>query len=329
MIPEFFSHTRIRFAPIGFELADVTIFPVAGIDSPISPGWSNLVVIRVNRRPKRSLRSPLETYLREIKRTPLLNAEDEKELALRAEQGKSEAREKLVRANLRLVVIIARSYTGRGLDLQDLIEEGNLGLMRAVKSFDPALNTRFSTYASYWIKQAIRLALTNKAKTIRIPAYLVHLLARWQRTEVKLQGDLGRQPSVEEVADYLHLSRKRVDKLKSAMRIYSATPRKSRRGRDISIGETLVDDHAHAPDRELSAAEDLRQALGMLDELDSREAVVLRLRFGLTGEPPMTLETIGEVLGLTRERVRQIQCEALRNLRRRMETVVGQELYAS
>ncbi len=155
-------------------------------------------------RPRRlrneSVQSPLETYLREINETPLLNADEEKQLAYRIEVGDSEARDRMVRANLRLVVNIARSYTGKGLGLQDLIEEGNLGLLRAVEGFDPTMNTRFSTYASYWIKQSIKRALVNTAKTIRIPAYMVELLAKWRRATAKLQEELGRAPTQEEIA---------------------------------------------------------------------------------------------------------------------------------
>src|SRR5258708_40350899 len=149
-------------------------------------------------RPRRlksdSVQSPLETYLREINETALLNAEQEKELARAIEDGNSEARDHMVRANLRLVVNIARSYTGKGLGLQDLIEEGNLGLLRAVEGFDHRMNTRFSTYASYWIKQSIKRALVNTAKTIRIPAYMVELLAKWRPATTTLQDELEPAP---------------------------------------------------------------------------------------------------------------------------------------
>src|SRR5213593_25193 len=179
-------------------------------------------------RPRRqrgpSVQSPLETYLREINETALLTAEEEKQLALRIEQGDSEARDRMVRANLRLVVNIARSYTGKGLSLQDLIEEGNLGLLRAVEGFDPTMNTRFSTYASYWIKQAIKRALVNTAKTIRIPAYMVELLAKWQRATARLQDELGRPPTQEEIALALDLPRKKLNIIKKAIRVYNSAP---------------------------------------------------------------------------------------------------------
>src|SRR5438093_9986478 len=142
-----------------------------------------------------ALQTPLETYLREINETALLTARDEQELAAGIAAGDVRARDRMVRANLRLVVNIARGYTGKGLSLQDLIEEGNLGLLRAVEGFDPSMNTRFSTYASYWIKQSIKRALVNTAKTIRIPAYMVELLAKWRRATTKLQEELGRPPT--------------------------------------------------------------------------------------------------------------------------------------
>src|SRR5919201_3988410 len=165
-------------------------------------------------RPRRlrneSVQSPLETYLRVIDEPPLLSADEEKELSYRIEDGDNEARDQMVRANLRLVVNIARSYTGKGLGLQDLIEEGNLGLLRAVEGFDPGMNPRFSTYASYWIKQSIKRALVNTAKTIRIPAYMVELLAKWRRATMKLQDELGRTPTYEEVARSLDLPKKKL-----------------------------------------------------------------------------------------------------------------------
>src|SRR5438270_4617944 len=168
-----------------------------------------------------AVQSPLETYLREINETALLTADQEKQLALRIETGDNEARDQMVRANLRLVVNIARGYTGKGLNLQDLIEEGNLGLLRAVEGFDPRMNTRFSTYASYWIKQSIKRALVNTAKTIRIPAYMVELLAKWRRASAQLQEELGRVPTQQEVAQVLGLSAKRLKIIQKAIRIHN------------------------------------------------------------------------------------------------------------
>ena len=269
-------------------------------------------------RPRRlrsdSVQSPLETYLREINETPLLSAEEEKQLAYRIEDGDTEAREQMVRANLRLVVNIARSYTGKGLGLQDLIEEGNLGLLRAVEGFDPSMNTRFSTYASYWIKQSIKRALVNTAKTIRIPAYMVELLAKWRRATAKLQDELGRAPTHEEIARVLGLPKKKLAIIKKAIRVYNSAPQSDQTEAGWSIDEMLMDGRSKSPETEMFESDDLQHVLTLLDKMDPREATVLRMRFGLDSEEPKTLKEIGERLGLTRERVRQIESEALQKL---------------
>src|SRR3954463_15148792 len=171
-----------------------------------------------------SLQTPLETYLREINETALLTAKDEQELAHLIALGDVRARDRMVRANLRLVVNIARGYTGKGLSLQDLIEEGNLGPLRAVEGFDPAVGTRFSTYASYWIKQSIKRALVNTAKPIRIPAYMVELLFKWRRMAADLQDALGRPPTVEEIARALQLPKKKLAIVKKAIKVYNLVP---------------------------------------------------------------------------------------------------------
>jgi RNA polymerase primary sigma factor len=270
-------------------------------------------------RPRRSrndsVQSPLETYLREINETPLLSAEEEKDLAIRIKKFSDiQARDHMVRANLRLVVNIARSYTGKGLALQDLIEEGNLGLLRAVEGFDPTMNTRFSTYASYWIKQSIKRALVNTAKTIRIPAYMVELLAKWRRANAKLQEELGRTPTQEEIARSLNLPRKKLNIIKKAIRVYNSAPQTDQAETGWSLDEMLMDGNIKMPDTEMVEADDVHHVLDLLERMDKREAAVLRMRFGLDGEPEKTLKEIGECLGLTRERVRQIESEALAKL---------------
>jgi RNA polymerase primary sigma factor len=269
-------------------------------------------------RPRRlrseAVQSPLETYLREINETPLLSADQEKQLAYRIEDGDQAARDQMVRANLRLVVNIARGYTGKGLGLQDLIEEGNLGLLRAVEGFDPSMNTRFSTYASYWIKQSIKRALVNTAKTIRIPAYMVELLAKWRRATTKLTDELGRPPTHEEVAKVLGLPKKKLSIIKKAIRVYNSAPQTDQPETGWSIDEMLMDGRSKSPDLEMVETDDLSHVMMLLDKMDKREATVLRMRFGLDDEEPKTLKEIGECLGLTRERVRQIESEALSKL---------------
>lgn len=261
-----------------------------------------------------SVQSPLETYLREINETALLSADEEKELAYRIKDGDSEARDQMVRANLRLVVNIAREYTGKGLALPDLIAEGNMGLLRAVEGFDPSMNTRFSTYASYWIKQSIKRALVNTAKTIRIPAYMVELLAKWRRASSRLQDQLGRAPTHEEIARSLELPPKKLGIVKKAILVHAANPQTDQDDQGWSLGEMIMDERTRPPDIEMIEADNLKHVFELLEQMDEREARVLRMRFGLDDQEPRTLKEIGESLGLTRERVRQIESEALGKL---------------
>ena len=269
---------------------------------------------RVRRIRSDAAQSPLETYLREINETALLTADQEKSLARQIETGDNSARDQMVRANLRLVVNIARGYTGKGLALQDLIEEGNLGLLRAVEGFDPNMNTRFSTYASYWIKQSIKRALVNTAKTIRIPAYMVELLSKWRRATNKLTDELNRPPTPEEIGKLLGLPKKKLSIIKKAIRVYNSTPQSDQGDAGWSIEEMLPDNSAKTPDNEMVESDDLKHVMILLEKMEPREAIVLRMRFGLNSEEPKTLKEIGESLGLTRERVRQIESEALAKL---------------
>jgi RNA polymerase primary sigma factor len=272
---------------------------------------------RLLRRKVRPAQHPLETYLREINDTPLLNAEEERRLAYRIiDEGDTEARDHMVRANLRLVVNIARRYGATGLGLQDLIEEGNLGLMRAVEAFDPSMNTRFSTYASYWIKQSIKRAIINAGKTIRVPAYTVELLNKWRRAAALLQEELGRTPEPVEIAAKLKLSKRKFHIVLKALSVGNVGAQENE---ERSLDDAVADGRTDAPDAALARNDDLRQVLGLLDKMDPREAAVLRLRFGLDGEDSMTLAQIGDRLGLTRERVRQIERDALEKLREGLE----------
>jgi RNA polymerase primary sigma factor len=266
-----------------------------------------------NRRAS-SLQTPLETYLREINETRLLTAREEKELAAAIAVGDVKARDRMVRANLRLVVNIARGYTGKGLGLQDLIEEGNLGLLRAVEGFDPDMGTRFSTYASYWIKQSIKRALINSAKTIRIPAYMVELLSKWRRATIRLTDELKRHPTPEEIARVLGLPKRKLPIIKKAIQIYNSVPQTDQSESGWSLGDMVMDERSKTPDDEMLESDILTRIREMIHDLDERESTVLRLRFGLQDSDPHTLKEIGEKLGLTRERVRQIETEALKKL---------------
>ena len=258
--------------------------------------------------------SPLQIYLHDINDTPLLSAEEERELAERVAIGDPYAREHMVKANLRLVVNIARGYLGKGLSLEDLIEEGNLGLMRAVEGFDGLMDTRFSTYASYWIKQSIRRAVMNNGKPIRLPAYMVSLLSKWKRASAILTDRLGRAPSPDEVGKALRLSKKKIGIVAKAIKVNSLMPHPE--GSDDEgtvLDDVLADERSKAPEDLMIEADDLDRIFGRLDELEDREATVIRMRFGLEPYSPMTLREVGENLGLTRERVRQLENQAYRS----------------
>ncbi len=263
-----------------------------------------------------SAHSPLQIYLHEINATALLTAEEERSLALRVAEGDPYAREHMVKANLRLVVNIARGYLGKGLSLEDLIEEGNLGLMRAVEGYDGGMDTRFSTYASYWIKQSIRRSVMNNGKPIRLPAYMVSLLAKWRRVNVALTERLGRAPTPDEIGKVLRLSKKKVGIVAKAIKVNNLTPRTEGPEDEggFLIDDVLTDDRIRAPDDLLGEADDLERIFTRIGQLDDREATVIRMRFGLEPYSPMTLREIGENLGLTRERVRQLETLALSKL---------------
>ncbi len=256
----------------------------------------------------------MQVYLREIQDETLLTASDERSLAEAIAGGDSEARTRMIQANLRLVVKIARDYLGRGLGLDDLIGEGNLGLIRAAQEFEPRFGTRFSTYASYWIKQAIRHALINTTPTIRLPAHMVGLLTRWRRAERGLCREHGRAPTFEEVARVLGLSETQqslVAKAQHARQLKLESSVTAHRDCWSPVG---VPDVKRAPDTVLEAEDERRLLLDRLDRLEQRERTILALRYGLEGEVPLTLKEIGRRLGITREWVRKIELRAVRKL---------------
>lgn len=260
----------------------------------------------------------LETYLQEINEVPLLNAAEERELGRRIQEGDLAAREHLIRANLRLVVSIAKLYSERGLALQDLIAEGNIGLLKAAEKFDPAAGCRFSTYGSWWIKQAIRRALTNTVQSVRVPGYMAELISKWRVVGRELTFKLGRPPSVEEVARELGIPPESWKLLKQTIQTTAS-------GTQISLDvitstqETVEDPRVTTPQETIQQADLLERLTVLLDAIDEREATILRLRYGLGAvQEPMTLKEIGKIVGLTRERVRQIERETLAKLHRVM-----------
>lgn len=256
----------------------------------------------------------LEAYLRDISRTPLLSAEDERELAKRMAKGDAAARERMVAANLRLVVSIARGYVNRGLPLMDLIEEGNIGLLRAVEKFNYKEACRFSTYANWWIKQAIRRAITNTSKTVRVPAYMVEAISQWKNVEIDLRARLGRQPGVGEIIDATGVKAKNFKLVKRLIQLSSKPGQPVSLDLMTSLNELIEDDRTERPEAMVLSDSEHQRLRRVLDSINQREAQILRLRYGLDDDRPMTLAQIGRRVGLTRERVRQIEREAIQRL---------------
>ena len=279
----------------------------------------------------------LQFYLKQINETPLLDAERERELSYRirgarladdcfgrgectlaekedAENDASLARDEMIRSNLRLVVNLAKNYSNRGMALSDLIEEGNLGLLRAVEGFDPSQNTRFSTYAGWWIKQSIKRALINAVQPVHIPAYMMEMVSKWRQAVAAVEDQIGRQPSLAEIAEHMKLSESKVQVIRRAVRAFSAPTQSASADGTFTLSESLADHRNPQPDEAILDQADNENLREFLERLDERERKVLCMRFGLDGHEPMTLKEIGKRIGLTRERIRQIEGLALRKL---------------
>lgn len=260
-------------------------------------------------------KSALEFYLKEINKIELLSAEEEEELAWKVIKGDARARDQMIRANLRFVVSIAKSYMNRGLPFLDLIEEGNLGLLHAVDGYDPSEGWRFSTYAAWWIKQSIQRALINTGKTIRIPVYLVEKLSRWKVKSQELSKRLKRLPSPDEVAKEVDITAERMELIERAIKpTGSLDHRVSHDDFAWFISEQMPDHRTQPPEEEVFKSHEKEKVSKLLERIDEREAAVLRMHFGLDGGRPMTLKQVGEKLNISGERVRQIEKEALRKL---------------
>jgi len=260
----------------------------------------------------------IKEYLKEIDRASLLTLKQEHVLGtLVVEQNDPWAREQLVRSNLRLVVNIAKRYTGRGTSLGDLIEEGNLGLIKAVDYFDPDHGTRFSTYAAWWIKQSIKRALLENVQLVHVPTYMVGLINHWRHTRAELESKLGRPLDVEEMADIMHLPLRKaciIHRIVETLGSVTDVAGVDETDEDQLVEATVADQNTGQPEDAMVASEEKVEVSRLLDKIEPREAEILRLHYGLGGNRPMPLKEIGRKLGLTRERIRQIRRDAINKL---------------
>ncbi|MCX8239802.1 MAG: sigma-70 family RNA polymerase sigma factor [Akkermansiaceae bacterium] len=260
--------------------------------------------------------SSLRLYMREISNTQLLTPKEEIELAARIRKGDKEARTRMIKANLRLVVKIAQGYSNYGLPLADLISEGNIGLMKAVERFDPAKGGKLSTYGSWWIKQSIKRALANQSKTIRLPIHMVDKIAKLRRISSMLAEAYGREPTEEELCEETGIPRKKMALLKRASQRPTSLDAPVGDDDGSNYSEIIGDEQAVDPFEALSDKNMVNQIDDLLDVLDERESKIIEARFGLNGKTPMTLEEVGREFGVTRERIRQLQNIALDRMRK-------------
>jgi RNA polymerase primary sigma factor len=263
-------------------------------------------------------RSPIRYYLDQIGKTPLLTLEEETALARRVLKGDEAARQKMIQSNLRLVVRIAKDYDNFGLSLMDLISEGNFGLIKAVERFDPDKGGKLSTYASWWIKQAIKRALASNGKTIRLPVHMVDRIAQMRRITARLTAEIGREPHNDEIAMAMEIPLAKVVHMQSIANRAASLDQPVGVEGDATLGDLVKDESERTPFETLRGKSDNAEIAEMLSALEPREAEILTHRFGLNGESPLTLEEVGERFKLTRERVRQLQQSALMQLRRIM-----------
>jgi RNA polymerase primary sigma factor len=263
-------------------------------------------------------RSPIRYYLDQIGKTPLLTLEEETALARRVLKGDEAARQKMIQSNLRLVVRIAKDYDNFGLSLMDLISEGNFGLIKAVERFDPDKGGKLSTYASWWIKQAIKRALASNGKTIRLPVHMVDRIAQMRRVTARLTVEIGREPHNDEIAMAMEIPLSKVVHMQSIANRAASLDQPVGVEGDATLGDLVKDESERTPFETLRGKSDNAEIAEMLTALEPREAEILTHRFGLNGESPLTLEEVGDLFKLTRERVRQLQQSALMQLRRIM-----------